>query len=89
MAAEIGTSHVPASPAPPQVLFLAAKDVKSSKALQLVIAVVNAVQLWIFPLRLITKVSAAGDMVTLAACFSSASTPLHHRRPAEVYHCTA
>lgn len=39
-----------------QVLFLAAKDVKSSKALQLGIAVVNAIQLWIFPLRLITTV---------------------------------
>ena len=39
-----------------QVLFLASKDVKSSKIVQLLIAVVNAVQLWIFPLRLLTLV---------------------------------
>lgn len=40
-----------------QVLYLASKDLNSSGPVQFFIASINALQLWIFPLRLITSVS--------------------------------
>ena len=39
------------------MLYLASKDLNSSAPVQGFIATVNAIQLWIFPLRLLTVVS--------------------------------